>query len=292
MRLFMLRGTVVRVHPLFALVALTYLLSGQGTLLLAYLLTLLVHEAGHYIAARHLHLPVSQLELTPFGGAMQIDLAAGLAPGHSFLLAASGIAVNLFMLLLCAPLLYFHPFSAFTVYLALANLFMLLLNLLPFLPLDGGRMLLALLSIKWERAPAFRMLILLGRVVAVSFIGYSAALALRSGHFHAASLFLGFYLLYASALEERHSTSRYLAALISRRVRVDHGCVLSVQHICAVADMPLYSLLPQLQPGAYHMVEIIDSESSKIHGTLSEDDLLRAVISTPFISLGELLSAK
>ncbi len=292
MRLFTFRGMAVRVHPLFLLVALSYFLSGQSTLLLAYLLVLLGHEAGHFLAARHFRLPVSQLEFTPFGGAMQIDLAEGLAPGRAFLLAAAGVMANLVMLLLCAPLLYMRPFSLFFVYFALANLFMLLLNLLPFLPLDGGRMLLALLSIRLERAPAFRMLMLLGRIAAVSFMGYTAILSLRSGRLNAAPLFLGFYLLYASALEEKHSASRYLAALISRRVRVERGSILPVQHLCAAADMPLYSLLPQLQPGAYHLVEIIDNCSSQIHGTLSEDDLLRAVLDTPFISLGELLSSK
>lgn len=290
MKLFTLRGTTVRIHPLFLLTCGAYVLYGQGTLLLAYLIALLLHEAGHYFIARRFRLPVSLLEITPFGGAMQIDLAEGLSPGKSFLLSSGGIIANA-ALLLCSLFCLFTPlFSVFMLSFTLANLSMLLINLLPFLPLDGGRMLLALLSCKLERPPAFRLLLILGRVAALFMIVYPLSIAIAQGEYHFSLLVLGCYLLYASALEEKHTSSRYLAALISRRLKFERGTALSVQHLCVPSDLSLHALLPQLAPNAYHLVEIVDPASGHIHGRVSEETLLKAVLDTPFVTMQELLS--
>ena len=67
MKLCTVYGTTLRMHPLFPLLLLLYLLGGQGTMIAAYLLALLLHEAGHCWAARRVGLTVSEIELTPFG---------------------------------------------------------------------------------------------------------------------------------------------------------------------------------------------------------------------------------
>ena len=47
MRIGHFRKTSLHVHPLFPAICLTYLLGGQGKVLLIYLLTLFCHECGH-----------------------------------------------------------------------------------------------------------------------------------------------------------------------------------------------------------------------------------------------------
>ena len=51
MRIGHFRKTSLHVHPLFPAICLTYLLGGQGKILLIYLLTLLCHECGHILMA-------------------------------------------------------------------------------------------------------------------------------------------------------------------------------------------------------------------------------------------------
>ncbi len=290
MPLFRFRGVQLRVHPLFPLMLFSYILAGQWQIILAYLIALFLHEGGHLFIALRLHLPVSQLELTPFGGAMQIDLAGGLPPHQGLLLASAGVCANavLSLAMLLAIRQLGSALPLFASLFLLANLMMLLVNLVPVLPLDGGRILLSLLSIRLDRAVAFRALLLLGRTLSLLMLGYCAAQAM-TGAFRPSLLLLGCYLLYASALEERHSTSRYLAAFIARRVRMEKSGTLPLQHLCASSDLSLHALLAFLQPGAYHRIEVIDPDGATIRGTLQEDELLQAVLNTPFAKLGDLL---
>ena len=286
MKLCTVYSTTLRMHPLFPLLLLLYLLGGQGTMIAAYLLALLLHEAGHCWAARRVGLTVSEIELTPFGGTMQIALSDGVTGRKGFFLAAAGIAVNLICALACIFLLRGAP-SPFITWFMAANITMLAVNLLPALPLDGGRMLLALLSVRFNRAKVFRALLALGRALAGALMLYCLYDALR-GRFHPGSVFLSCYLLYAAALEEKHGTARYLSALFSRRFKLESGTAVPVQHLCAHKSLPLFQLLPQLQPGAYHMVSVTDDDGCAVLFILREDQLYRAVLDDPCAPLEHL----
>lgn len=287
MKLCTVYGTTIRVHPLFPLTLAVYILAGQGLLIAAYMLALLLHEAGHWFAAERLRLPVEQIELTPFGGVMQITQSGGLAGRQGFLLACAGVAVNALSFLGTALLLR-RAVSPFAVYFALANLSMLMINLLPALPLDGGRMVMALLSSRFPRAKLLRAMLLAGRILAVSLILCACLLALR-GQYRPGWMVLGCYLLYASALEEKHSAARYIAALFSRRYRADAGEALPVQVLCATGEMPLRVLLPQLNARAYHIVAVLDDRACSILGTVTEQALYDAVLHRPEALLKQLL---
>ncbi len=287
MKLCTLSGTALRLHPLFPLLLLLFLLGGQGTMIAAYLLALLLHEAGHYYAARRMGLAVSEIELTPFGGAMQISLSDGLTGRKGFFLAAAGITVNA----ICAAagvLLLQGRHSPFFIWFTTAHLTMLLFNLLPVLPLDGGRMLLALLSVRFRREKVFRVLLALGRALAAALMLYSL-LGAVFGRFRPVFILLSCYLLYAAALEEKHGAAWYLSALFSRRLKIENGTAVPVQHVCVHKSMTLFRLLPQLQPGAYHMVSVTDDDGCTILATVREDRLYRAILEDPAVPMGNLI---
>ena len=98
MRIGHFRKTSLHVHPLFPAICLTYLLGGQGKVLLIYLLTLFCHECGHILMACRFRLSVRRLELTPFGGSMQIDESETLPARQSLALSAGGVCVNALLL--------------------------------------------------------------------------------------------------------------------------------------------------------------------------------------------------
>lgn len=288
MRIGHIRKTALHVHPMFPVLCLTYLLGGQGKILLIYLLTLMGHEGGHILIAWRLGLSVRRLELTPFGGSMQIDEAERLPARHSFALAAGGVCVNA---LLLPPLgaLFIRTGSLPCLLGITVNLWMLALNLLPVLPLDGGRMLLALLAKRLDRAAAFRALLMLGRALCALLLLDALLRALR-GEGAMLRLTLGCYLLYASSLEEKTSTSRYLAAYLSSRNRAKKSGALPVQHLCARGDITVTALLSHLHGGAYHLVEVLDPlDTSRRLGVLDEEALLSALMSRPLAALSTLI---
>ncbi|WP_026425529.1 site-2 protease family protein [Actinokineospora inagensis] len=108
--------------------------------------SVLAHELGHCVVALRLGLPVRRLRLFLLGGLAEIARTPR-RPGHEGVVAAAGPAVSIGLAGLCGLALLAIP-SGGPVWLlvlecAFANTAVAVFNLLPGLPLDGGRMLRA-----------------------------------------------------------------------------------------------------------------------------------------------------
>jgi Zn-dependent protease len=125
-------------RPVSYLVALTY-----AVLLYA---SVLVHEIGHSVVARCFGLPVRAITLHILGGVSEIE-EEPRTPGREFLVAAAGPLLSLALAAGGYALLLLVPMPDVTVLLVealtLANLIVAVFNLLPGLPLDGGRLVRA-----------------------------------------------------------------------------------------------------------------------------------------------------
>ncbi|WP_405878673.1 site-2 protease family protein [Streptomyces sp. NBC_01136] len=135
-------GQLDRVLP--ELGALRYLVSLFFAV--AFYASVLVHELAHTVAALRFKLPVRRIQLQFFGGVSEIEKEAE-TPGREFVLAFVGpllslVLSGLFLLAMQAV----EPGTVPGVLLAglmISNLIVAAFNLLPGLPLDGGRMLRA-----------------------------------------------------------------------------------------------------------------------------------------------------
>jgi Zn-dependent protease len=108
--------------------------------------SVLAHELGHCLAALRLGLPVRRVRLFLLGGLSEIARTPR-RPGHEGLVAAAGPAVSILLAGVCGLVLLVLP-SEGPIWLlvlecAFANAAVAVFNLLPGLPLDGGRMLRA-----------------------------------------------------------------------------------------------------------------------------------------------------
>ncbi|MFJ6074936.1 site-2 protease family protein [Streptomyces sp. NPDC093065] len=112
----------------------------------AFYASVLVHELAHTVAALRFKLPVRRIQLQFFGGVSEIEKEAE-TPGREFVLAFVGPLLSLVLAgVFYAALLPVEPDSVPGVLLAglmVSNLIVAAFNLLPGLPLDGGRMLRA-----------------------------------------------------------------------------------------------------------------------------------------------------
>jgi Zn-dependent protease/CBS domain-containing protein len=107
--------------------------------------SVLVHELSHCVVARAFDLPVRRVLLYPLGGFSEIEKEAP-TPAREFLVAAAGPAISLVLAAIGYVLSTVVPHGTAHVLvsqLMWANLLVGLFNLLPGLPLDGGRMLRA-----------------------------------------------------------------------------------------------------------------------------------------------------
>ncbi|WP_107482013.1 site-2 protease family protein [Streptomyces sp. JHA26] len=112
----------------------------------AFYASVLVHELAHTVAALRFELPVRRIQLQFFGGVSEIEKEAE-TPGREFVLAFVGPLLSLVLAgVFYLALLPVEPGTVPGVLLAglmISNLIVAAFNLLPGLPLDGGRMLRA-----------------------------------------------------------------------------------------------------------------------------------------------------
>ncbi|NLU66216.1 site-2 protease family protein [Streptomyces sp. HNM0574] len=113
----------------------------------AFYASVLIHELAHTVAALRFRLPVRRIQLQFFGGVSEIEKESE-TPGREFVLAFVGPLLSLVLAgIFYAGMQAVEPGTVPGVLLAglmVSNLIVAVFNLLPGLPLDGGRMLRAL----------------------------------------------------------------------------------------------------------------------------------------------------
>jgi Zn-dependent protease/CBS domain-containing protein len=184
--------------------------------------SLLAHELGHALQARREGMEIDGITLWLFGGVARFK---GMFPsaGAEFRIAIAGPLVSLliggaFALLAWAASLP-AAVDGVAFWLGYINLTLLIFNLLPALPLDGGRVFRSILwAAKGDFGWATRVAAGVGRGFGYLFIAGGIALFIFQGAFSGAWLaFVGWFLLQAAAAEDRYLLARQ--ALRGLRVR-------------------------------------------------------------------------
>ncbi len=146
---------LARGHPLLSVAML--LLTFFGVLL---------HELGHAVVARRLGVPIAGIDLHVFGGAAKM-LGMPRSARDEILIAAAGPAVSLALAAVGGLLYALTGFVGFF-YLLWINLLLGVFNLLPALPMDGGRIFRAALSRRMGRVRATDLSVKVAKGVAVA----------------------------------------------------------------------------------------------------------------------------
>lgn len=150
-----------------ASMGLSWALAAAFALLLG--VSVFAHELGHTLVALRMGMPVRRLKLYLLGGVSEV-VRTPRRPGQEGLVAAAGPVVSLVLAGGCGLLLLIVPEGAswlLVAQCAVANLAVAVFNLLPGLPLDGGRMLRAgVWALTGARAKGTRAAVVGGWVVA------------------------------------------------------------------------------------------------------------------------------
>lgn len=202
MRLFRVWGIDVKVHWSFLLILAygAFIYAGRSNplvgalygivVILLLFVCVLLHEFGHALTAKYFKVNVPNITLLPIGGVAQLERMPR-QPLQEFLIAIAGPAVNFLLAVLLLPLsllviglsmgsgsltsmLQYAQMRMMTpsidgllVYLAVTNVALGLFNLLPAFPMDGGRVLRALLAMAMPYVQATRAAVMVGRFMAI-----------------------------------------------------------------------------------------------------------------------------
>lgn len=184
-------GTDVKIHLTFlmllAYIALSNLKYGAASAIFGVVFVVLVfgcillHEFGHVFAARKFGIRTPDVTLYPIGGVARLERMPE-RPVQELIVALAGPAVNVVIAAALSIVLIalgigvsltgvggfaFGGLSSLIVGLVAVNVWLVLFNMIPAFPMDGGRVLRALLAMRMSYARATRIAAKVGRALAV-----------------------------------------------------------------------------------------------------------------------------
>jgi len=214
----------------------------------AFLASLLAHEVAHAVLARRNGIEVESITLWVFGGVARLK-GDPLSPGADLRIAAAGPLTSLVLgvgfgalaLLLNVAGLGGLPVAVLA-YLAGVNILLALFNLVPAAPLDGGRVLRAILWLAWkDRFRAAITAARAGRVFGSLLAAYGFLQFLMGGGFGGMWLVLiGLFLVSAAHAEEQQT--RIASSL--RGVLVGH--VMTAHPVIADPELPVSEFIQHM----------------------------------------------
>ncbi len=276
----------VIVHPLFIVFIGLAILLGFAKLLFVYILTVILHEGAHAFVAHRLGYKLNQIKLMPYGASL-CGRFNFFSVGHEVTIALAGPIVNFVLVILICALWWIEPiFYTFTQEFMVSNLVVGLTNCLPIFPLDGGRVLLGLLSIRFNRVKAANLVRCLGIVLSVIIlVGFCITVFYIPNY---TFLAFGSFLFVSSVLEDK--SSFYTFNFLSSKQGLERGLV--VRELAVPQSLPLFRLFTKVKRDCITNFCVMD-ENYAVLGKITEKQLERLIKIYPIsTSLRQILLKK
>jgi stage IV sporulation protein FB len=277
----------VRIHVTFVVAGLIMALSGYFWHVVVLAGSILFHEFGHLAAASWMGAEISEIQVWPFGATARLERSWQLTPPAETLVAFmgpfnSGILLGLASALergfmetrgisLGAEFPLFHL-------LIQANLGLMLINLIPCLPLDGGRILRSQVSLKVGYVESTKSVatfsISCGTAMIV--LGLAGFLLARQWQgLWLSGLLIGPLVIWGSMEERAGVSSSNFMEVMTRTDRLRHRKAIPVQEIMVPGDAKVSEVVTKLRPSKYNVI-LVAGRHMGVMGKVTETKLLEA----------------
>lgn len=275
----------IYISPIMLIMAAYFVATGMAYEFVCTLSAVMLHECAHAKVAKKLGYELNVIKLMPYGAALCGDI--NMRARDEALIAVSGPLINIVLALLFAALWWLVPSSyMFTQAFCFCNLYIGLFNLLPVYPLDGGRVTLALLSVKLKRARAYKIMRIISAIVGLISLGLFVLSAFYA--LNLCFLSVGIFMLVSAFIPDRRAQYTALFSLDARRDRLKSPT--EIKSYAVSENARLVSLVALLDSDNYGEFKIVDDETLEIKGVVSETKLSDAIKARGYeTKIGELL---
>lgn len=238
-----------------------------------------LHELGHALVARRFDIPVNTITLMPFGGIAQMTKKPA-KPGHELLISLAGPMVNVVIAVALAALgfAWLGPQGSLSAMSSIgrsaptlttlwavvlgSNVMLAAFNLIPALPMDGGRVFRALLSYPLGGPRATRVSSVVGRVLAAGMF----ALGLYAGQ--VMLTIIGVFIFFAAGAEARSE------AMSTSLADVTAGQAVNTRAVHLAPNSTLGEALSAVHPGQTAFAVL---HFGRLVGVVTRNDLVAAI---------------
>ncbi len=272
-----LLGARLRVHPLLlAMLVFSYWMGALPYYAMMFAL-ILGHEIAHSLAAKALGIDILEIELAPFGGVARLSAELEMRPAAEIIVSLAGPALNVLLVLLAAfwDRYAFFPPESLSAFIGV-NLMLAGFNLVPALPLDGGRVLRAALALPLGFSRATKIASLLGVGLGIAIVAAGIWGAVK-GLVNLTYFICGITLVLTALRERRSAAALYLRDVTARAGALARDGALPVKYLAAPGDATVRAMVGRFRPRTYHRVVLLDG-ALKERGELSEGEIVKALM--------------
>lgn len=220
----------------------------------------LIHELAHILFARRLGIKVREIELLPFGGVSRMSSELELDPRKELYVSMAGPASNLALVFLSLILKNYGFWSgAWSPYFLQCNLIMAGFNLLPALPLDGGRVYRACLAQRFGLKTATYQASKSGQIWAVVII-FLGSLGLALGYTGFDISLIGLFVFYTATREKNIAPYLFIRHLTQKKNELSRDGILAVEPLVTYEDVSLGEITRPFVPQKFHLVLVLDRQ--------------------------------
>ncbi|AEF93601.1 peptidase M50 [Desulfotomaculum nigrificans CO-1-SRB] len=285
-------GIEVRFNLLFIALLGLYFAAGvleRGLIIFA---VVLLHELAHTLAARLLGIRVIDIEILPFGGVARVGGEMSIDPPKEIMASLAGPLANLVLVGLTMGLKNYGLWSQeLGPFFLQINLMLAAFNLLPALPLDGGRILRSVLAVQMGVSRATLVAARLGQVVAVlvAGLGIIGVLNMMCG---LDIVIIAMFVFYSATQELRLAPYLFVRHLAQKKEELTQAGVLPAEQLVAREDVTLREIVRLFVPQKFHLVMLLDKQMQYL-GLISEAQVVDALFTHGMhYPLGELIKKK
>ena len=269
-------------------IILLIILGFNGELIIAFVLVI-IHELMHYLTARILGFSGFDIEILPIGAVLKVKELDEASPKEDLIISLSGPLLNLLLAVIFYVLfIAFHREYLYLI--CTSNLSIGVFNLIPAFPLDGGRMLRDILSIKtiYRRANeiSVRVSMFLGTVF--MFI-YFVSVAANKNNFNLG--LISIFILISSMKEKERIVYLIMGYIIKKKYKFIKRGYIENKSISVFCKNDLLGVLGIIDKNKYNLFTVLD-ENMSVLAILYEEEILHAIKTYGNISLSEYIDAK
>lgn len=260
------------IHPLFILFLFVFIYQGLFDVLLAYIITIILHEFAHYLVARRMGYHLNKFTLMPHGISLSGQNVL-FSQKDEILIALAGPVFNLCLAVVGIAVWWIFPVTyVYTYVFVFANIFIGLINFLPIFPMDGGRIALAVLGKKLTRKKALKILKIVGLVISISLIILFVVSTFFSVNF--TFLILGVFCFLTVIWEDKTNVYQKASFLESKSTSLKNGLV--IREMAVGEQTTLYKLVSQIRPDSITNFRVLKDDLSTL-GFIYESELEKLV---------------
>ena len=228
----------------------------------------LMHEGAHILCARCLKVGISRVTVYPFGICARLERGYINSSEKEFLIAFAGPLMSLILFWVCTVLGFR--------FCADINLALCCVNLIPSLPLDGGRILKSMITPRFGMIRAYNFMLRLSKALIVLLLAFSAAIFFAY-RFNFSLILVSAFLLQNLCCEQQAVSVMTLRELLGSRIKLSDAAHMPARVICVPKERPARTLLNLLSYDRFHVIHIADS-SGKIIRTVTETEVLTSLM--------------